>query len=272
MGGSMALALKEVNNDLKLFGLDKNENNLNYLMGKKIINKIINNKNISQLDILFIAVPVRSVITVITDLLPYLDIEKTLVSDMGSTKAFICKQIKEKFPELNFIGGHPMTGKELSGPQNATADLFKGRTYVLIEELDDVFIKKRELLINLLEDIGANIVSMDAQRHDEIVSLTSHLPHLLAAAIVNQLSDCEENYSEITKIMGQGYRDFTRIAACNPEMWQDIFLTNKETILDKYEGLIEQMNIFKEALENDDEDLIFDLMSAAQAKRLSLDE
>src|SRR5690554_4466198 len=103
MGGSLALALKDKFKDLKIYGLDKDKENLTYVLKNNIIDKIIDNDNIPELEIIFIAVPVRSVIKVITGLLPYIDCEKTLVSDMGSTKEYICKEIKENFPELNFV-------------------------------------------------------------------------------------------------------------------------------------------------------------------------
>ncbi|MEJ6952172.1 prephenate dehydrogenase [Natronospora cellulosivora (SeqCode)] len=286
MGGSLALALKDNFDKLKLYGLDKDQKNLSYVKKNKIIDKIIDNENISKLDIIFIAVPVRSVVKVITDLLPYIDSEKTIVSDMGSTKEYICQEIKENFPELQFVAGHPMTGKELSGPEYASASLFKEKTYVIIRDDSEIEDDSRENgilneskdtgnynnLINLLKGIGAKLVFMNARRHDEIVALTSHLPHLLAAASVNLLADSENKYSEMSKIMGQGFRDFTRIAGCNPEMWQDIFVTNKKAIIENLDAFLDGMNKFKIALEEDNEDMIYKLMSSARKRRLSLEE
>ncbi|MFW5981712.1 MAG: prephenate dehydrogenase [Halanaerobiaceae bacterium] len=284
MGGSLALALKDNFVSLKLYGLDKDKENLNYALNNNIIDELLDYENISELDIIFIAVPVRSVIKVIADLLPYIDKKKTIVTDMGSTKEYICQEIKENYPELNFIPAHPMTGKESSGPQNASSELFIGKTYVIIKENKEVrdkeidFIKDKnksysyKYLENILKGIGAELIYMDAKRHDEIVALTSHLPHLLAASIMNLLVASEEKCFNMSRIMGQGYRDFTRIAACNPSMWQDIFITNKEAVIKNIDAFVDELYMFKTALEEDNEEMIYNLMSSAQKRRLSLEE
>jgi len=293
MGSSMALALKKYCNNIIVFGLDSNENHLDYSTNNNIIDYKLSNKMIAEMDIIFLAVPVKSIAMVINNIDPYLDKDKTLLTDMGSTKSYICEEIKKNFPHLDFIGGHPMTGREVSGPENSNPDLYTNMTYILIDNKDnkklnqdinkailddkldgkdDKLNSKKEQLKNILNKIGCNLVFMDAERHDKIVALTSHLPHFIAISLINKIIKSEDEYPDINKIMGQGFRDFTRIAACSPDMWKDIFVSNREHIIDQVNQMIEQMIVFRDTIDNGDELNIYKLLESAQEKRLLLNE
>jgi len=286
MGSSMALALKKYCDNIIVFGHDLNENHIAYSKNNNIIDHKLTNQLIAKVDIIFIAVPVKSIAKVINKISPYLDKEKTLLTDMGSTKSYICEEIKKNFPHLDFIGGHPMTGKEVSGPENANPDLYTNMTYILIDYkksennkqdinkiiLDDKLDVKKEQLIKTLNKIGCNLVFMDAEKHDKIVALTSHLPHFIAISLINRIIKSEDEYPDINKIMGQGFRDFTRIAACSPDMWKDIFISNREHIIDQLNQMIEQMLVFRDTIDNGDELKIYKLLETAQEKRLLLNE
>ena len=125
MGSSLALAINKYCQDIIIYGNDKNRGNLDYVLANNIITDVLNIDRLSRLDILFLAVPVRASIEVLEEIRPYLNAERTLITDLGSTKSYICREMKERFPDLKFIGGHPMTGRETSGPDTADADLFK---------------------------------------------------------------------------------------------------------------------------------------------------
>ncbi len=283
MGSSMALALKKYCNNITVFGYDLNKNNMAYCHNNNIIDNKLTNQMISDMDIIFIAVPVKSVAKVITNISPYLDCKKTLLTDMGSTKSYICSEIKNNFPDLEFIGGHPMTGKEVSGPENGVSDLYTDMTYILIDNKDRLNIEqdrlnnnslddKKRLLENILNKIGCNLVFMEAETHDKIVALTSHLPHFIAISLINRIIKSEDDYPNISKMMGQGFRDFTRIAACSPDMWKDIFISNRDHIMDQLNQMIDQMILFRETIDNGDEQEIYKLLETAQEKRLLLNE
>jgi len=286
MGSSMALALKKYCDNIIVFGHDSNGNHLDYSKSNNIINYKLSNQTIAEMDIIFIAVPVKSIAMVINKINPYIDKEKTLITDMGSTKSYICGEIKKNFPHLDFIGGHPMTGREVSGPENANPDLYTNMTYILIDNnesennkhginkniIDDKLNGKKEQLEKILNKIGCKLVFMDAEKHDDIVALTSHLPHFIAISLMNRIIKYEEEYPDINKIMGQGFRDFTRIAACSPNMWKDIFISNREHIIDQLNQMIKQMLVFRDTIDNGDERKIYKLLEKAQEKRLLLNE
>lgn len=274
MGSSMAMALKKycaVN--LSIYGHDKNVSNLNYMLKNNFVDKILNESNYSTIDILFLAIPVRRTIKVISDISPYLNTDKILITDMGSTKFYICEEIDRKFPFIDFVGGHPMTGRETSGPGAALPDLFNNMTYILMDKFKDtknqkgLLNKKLDNLLQLLNKIGAKLIFMNSEIHDEIVAMTSHLPHFIAASIINETSELEKEYPQISKLMGQGYKDFTRIAASSPEIWRDIFITNRKYIVEQIDKMMKQMIILKDAIAKKDEEKLFNLLLSAQKKR-----
>lgn len=269
MGTSMALALKKYCKNITIYASDKNTENLQYVIKKNIVDYKLNNRELSHLEVIFIAVPVRSVEKIIENIYPYIDKDQTIVTDMSSTKSYICNLIKEKYTDLIFIGGHPMTGRETSGPEYAEEDLFTNRTYIIMQNENQ---QKLDILISLLQKLEAQILFMNPEEHDRVVSLTSHLPHLMATSVVNEVNRQEKQYNNINKIMGQGFRDFTRIAACSPDVWQDIFITNKKEIIRQLDKIIENMEDFKQAIITGDEDFIFKNMSKAKDKRIILEK
>lgn len=270
MGSSLAMAIKKYCPGIKTYGYDNNTENLDYAYQKKTITAKLNKENISQLDLLFLAVPVITTIEVVEEIMPYLNLERTLLTDLGSTKTYICKEIKQRFPALNFIGGHPMTGRETSGPKTADADLFCNKSYILIADQGRPV--KEELLIEILEKIGAKIIYIDSEKHDDLVSLTSHLPHVIAIVLMNEVIKYEKDFPKISQFMGQGFRDFTRIAASSPLIWKDIFLTNQEFILDKIDKIINALLSFKNSLLTGEEKELIKIMEAAKIKRSKLQE
>ncbi len=269
MGSSLALAINKYCQDINIYGYDKNRENLDYVLSNSIITDVLNKDRLSVLDLIFLAVPVRASIEVVEEIRPYLNAERTLLTDLGSTKSYICREIKERFPDLYFIGGHPMTGRETSGPFTADADLFLNKSYLLISDSGGRD-SREEKLIRILERIGARIIFIDSERHDDLVALTSHLPHLIATALMNEVIKYEREFPEISKLMGQGFRDFTRIAASSPEVWRDIFLTNREFIIDKIDRIINALQFFKNSLLQEEERELTILLEAAREKRALL--
>ena len=274
MGTSMAMALKKYIGDISIFGQDKDERHLNYVLTSNIITEKLERTNSRELDLLFLAVPVKKTKEVLGAALPDLDIEKVLVTDMGSTKSYVCNEIKKEYPFIDFIGGHPMTGLELCGPEAASSKLFRNRTYVLIEpeNFETKLEIKKKLLVEILKKIGAEVIMMNSDTHDELTAVTSHLPHFLAASFVKEVIETERKHPEVYRLMGQGFRDFTRIAGSNPDIWKDIFLTNREFLLDKINKMNENILLLRDILHSKDEERLQEFLISTSAKRISLKE
>jgi cyclohexadieny/prephenate dehydrogenase len=156
-----------------------------------------------------------------------------IVSDVGSVKAAAVRDIASSIPEgVHFIGGHPIAGTELSGPDAGFAELFDGRWCVLtpVADADPSALAKLE---EFWRKLGSNVELMTPEHHDMVLAITSHVPHLIAYNIVNTAAHLERvTDSEVIKFSAAGFRDFTRIAASDPVMWRDVFLNNKEAVLE----------------------------------------
>lgn len=156
-----------------------------------------------------------------------------IVSDVGSVKGSVVRQMKPYLPEgVAFIPAHPVAGTEYSGPDAGFAELFVNRWSILCPD-DDTDPAALDRLVAFWTGMGANVECMSAERHDLVLAITSHLPHLIAYNIVGTAADLEKvTESEVMKFSAGGFRDFTRIAASDPTMWRDVFLHNKEAVLE----------------------------------------
>lgn len=267
MGSSMALAIKDNISYAEIYGSDINIENLKYCINNNIIDKELTTDKIKKQDVIFIAVPVRSIVKVIAKIEPNLNNDKTVITDMGSTKSEIVNIVKNKYPDINFIGGHPMTGREISGPGAALVSLFLNKNYILTKKISDDSILKQ-----ILTKIGTRIITVTPKKHDELVAFSSHIPQFIATTVINYLIDIEEYHPDASQFIGQGFRDFTRIAASDPRMWQDIFITNKDQILTHIEQLQNKIESFKKIIENQEEEKIYQIMESGKMRRIKLDK
>jgi len=195
-----------------------------------------------------------------------------LVSDVGSSKQTIAKALTEALPGRAVIPAHPVAGTENSGPDAGFAELFKGR-WCIVTPPDDANPLLLTALVQFWEALGANVELMTPQHHDLVLAVTSHLPHLIAYTIVGTASDLEEvTQSEVIKYSAGGFRDFTRIAASDPTMWRDIFLTNREAVLEILQRLTEDVTMLQRAIRWGDGDQLFDLFTRTRAIRRSIIE
>lgn len=272
IGGSMGLALKKYVDDIKVWGYDLNENHQQFAETNGLIDNFLDKDSLNNLDILFLAVPVNTVIKVLHNIKSYLNYRQTIITDVGSTKAYLYETISQKFPEFKYIGGHPMAGKETGGPEGAEADLFRDKNYVLLkpqtEKLDDEFNYLKKIIMQL----QSNIIALSPDVHDELVAFSSHLPQLLATCLMNEYIEVEKKSSYLRQLTGTGFKDMSRIAASEPAIWLDIFLTNKDNILKNIIGIEKQIDKFKIAITNEDKEAITKLMNSGRKKRLQLKE
>jgi len=197
----------------------------------------------------------------------------TIVSDVGSVKEAVAKAVEPLMPEgVHFIGGHPVAGTEQSGPEAGFAELFEKRWCILTpsEGSDPTALDKLQAFWRRL---GSDVELMDVKHHDLVLAITSHVPHLIAYNIVGTAADLESiTRSEVMKFSAGGFRDFTRIAASDPTMWRDVFLNNKEAVLEMLGRFNEDLISLQRAIRWGDGDVLFDLFTHTRAIRRGIIE
>ncbi|WP_420345426.1 prephenate/arogenate dehydrogenase family protein [Pelagibius sp.] len=199
-------------------------------------------------DLVFFCVPVGANAAVAEAVGPRLA-PGAIVTDVGSVKQAVIRDIGPTLPEgVHFIPGHPVAGTEFSGPEAGFADLFEQRWCILTPppgtHEDEV-----EKLVRFWQALGSTVQIMDAARHDKVLAVTSHLPHLIAYTIVGTATDLEESErAEVVKFSAGGFRDFTRIAGSDPIMWRDVFLHNRESVLEMLQRFSEDLTALQRAI------------------------
>jgi len=255
IGSSLARAIKKNNLAEKIVSSNRSD-----AVNKKVIElKIVDDsssdtkKMADGSDLVVIATPLSSYEDVISKIKNSLK-DGVILTDVGSVKENIINLIEKNIPEsISWIPSHPIAGTEESGPEAGFSELFQNRWCILTPSK-----KAKEKDINLLqtfwEKVGSKVDIMEAKQHDYILSITSHMPHLIAYNIVNtSLNIQDEEKSTIVKYSAGGLRDFTRIAASNPIMWRDIFIQNKKNTSKMIDKFIKNLEELKKAIENEDE-------------------
>lgn len=265
IGGSVALALKKAggldNISTHIVGVGRNEKSLQEALSLGAIDSLCDAAvaNIkaacSDADIILIAVPVAQTANILRSIKPHLNAQ-TIITDAGSTKGdvLVCAReiLGDQFSQ--FVGGHPIAGAEKSGVNAAKADLFLGKNVVLTPSFSPALQTNNYALASVTEmwqKCGANVSQMSAEEHDAIFAAVSHLPHLLAFALVDDIAS-RQNAAELFSFAASGFRDFTRIAGSSPEMWRDIALANKAALLNEITAFENELSKLKQllALEN----------------------
>ncbi|MET1756437.1 prephenate/arogenate dehydrogenase family protein [Novosphingobium sp. RD2P27] len=195
-----------------------------------------------------------------------------LVSDVGSSKQAVAKALGEALPDHLVIPAHPVAGTENSGPDAGFAQLFRNRWCIVTPPAQTDLVKLSSL-VAFWEALGANVEIMDPEHHDLVLAVTSHLPHLIAYTIVGTASDLEEvTRSEVIKYSAGGFRDFTRIAASDPTMWRDVFLSNREAVLTMLQRFTEDLTALQRAIRIGDGEMLFSQFARTRAIRRSIIE
>ncbi|RXZ64279.1 prephenate/arogenate dehydrogenase family protein [Pelagerythrobacter rhizovicinus] len=195
-----------------------------------------------------------------------------IVSDVGSSKQSVMEALREALPGRTVIPAHPVAGTEQSGPDAGFASLFRQRWCILTppSNVDPAAIAE---LTRFWEALGAKVEIMDAAHHDLVLAVTSHIPHLIAYTIVGTASDLEEvTRSEVIKYSAGGFRDFTRIAASDPTMWRDVFLSNRDAVLEMLGRFNEDLTALQRAIRRGDGEALFDLFTRTRDIRRSIVE
>ena len=220
-------------------------------------------------DLVILCVPVGAMAEVAAEIAPELAPD-TVVSDVGSVKESVARVLGAALPGVHVIPAHPVAGTEKSGPDAGFASLFKGRWCIITPppRADEIMVER---LSEFWRRLGSKVDLMDAPHHDRVLAVTSHLPHLIAYAIVGTASDLEEvTKSEVIKYSAGGFRDFTRIAASDPVMWRDVFLNNREAVLELLGRFTEDLVALQRAIRWGDGDALESLFTRTRAIRRSI--
>lgn len=268
IGGSLARALSERQVPCEIVAVGRNEALLQQALQDGSITSYTLDAQIAcqDADVVVIAVPVLSIAAQLQQIAPVLPAH-TIVTDVASVKQAVVDAVISVFGKVpaTFIPGHPIAGSEQSSYTAAKAGLFVNRK-VILTPLADTDPDALSLVRELWELCGAEVLQMSVSHHDEVLAATSHLPHLLAYALVDTLSQQGES-EDIFRYAAGGFRDFTRIASSDPVMWRDIFLTNgvaTVAILDKY---VDDLQRLRKALLEQDATLLFDTFQRAKQSR-----
>lgn len=221
-------------------------------------------------DLVILCTPVGAFEGVMRDIAPHLK-PGAILTDVGSVKGHVHKVLGPLVPEgVHFVPGHPMAGTEYSGPSAGFAALFHGR-WCMLTPTDDVDRSAVGKLTEFWQILGSDVELMDADHHDLVVAITSHVPHLIAYNIVGTVDALQEvSKSEVIKYSAGGFRDFTRIAASDPVMWRDVFLTNREAVLEMLGRFLGDLKILQDAVEQGDGPALEDVFTRTRAIRRSI--
>lgn len=267
IGGSIAKALKKVNKDYYLIAYDyhkdKPSTDLKAALSDGVLDAVSTSLEecIPDCDLLFLCAPVLSNIEYLKQLKPLLK-PSCILTDVGSVKGNIHKVVEELGLSGQFIGGHPMTGSEKTGYANSYALLLENAYYILTPTKDIPF-EKVTSLYDLVEKMGSIPIILNASEHDEITAAISHVPHIIAAQLVNLVQECDDDAEKMRALAAGGFKDITRIASSSPVMWQNICLTNSDDIrrlLKRYIGLLQKAC---QALESKDGDYLYEMFEKA---------
>jgi len=223
-------------------------------------------------DLVFLNVPVGAMGQVAERIAPALK-EGAILTDVGSVKAAVIRDVSPHVPDgVHFIPGHPIAGTEQSGPDAGFPELFEDR-WCILTPLEDTDPDAIERLAAFWRACGSNVETMDPKHHDLVLGITSHLPHLIAYNIVATAADLEEvTESEVIKYSAGGFRDFTRLAASDPTMWRDVFLNNREAVLELLGRFSEDLSALQRAIRWGEGEKLFDLFSRARKIRREIIE
>ena len=196
-----------------------------------------------------------------------------IVTDVGSVKQAVVRDVTPHIPAgVHFVAGHPVAGTEHSGPASGFAELFRDR-WCILTPLPDTDPGALERVTALWQSAGMKVLTMDAEHHDLVLAITSHLPHLIAYTIVGTATDLEDTLkSEVIKFSAGGFRDFTRIAASDPVMWRDVFLNNREAVLEMLQRFSEDLTALQRAIRWGEGQKLEDLFTRTRAIRRSIIE
>ncbi|MBW8365074.1 MAG: prephenate dehydrogenase/arogenate dehydrogenase family protein [Rhizobium sp.] len=266
IGGSFALALKQAGAVREVLGVGRNPARLTVARGLGLIDRAVDWTEAGQADCILLAMPVGETEAVLKNLAPHLK-PGAIVTDAGSTKSDVVEAARVALGTrfADFVPGHPIAGSEQSGPGAARADLYQGKRVVLTPQAE-TRVGAIATVRALWEAAGAQVETLEAAQHDRIFAAVSHLPHLAAFALVDDLAERADG-DTFFRFAASGFRDFTRIAGSSPEMWRDIALANRDAVVAELDAYLDALQILRQAVDAEDGDALLKIFSRARAAR-----
>ncbi|WP_281846867.1 prephenate dehydrogenase [Olleya namhaensis] len=258
IGGSLALDIKNKRPEVTVYGIDKSEDHINQALELGVIDHKATFEDLDKADLVVLAIPVDASVSVLPEVLDKIS-DFTLVADVGSTKSDICKVVENHPRRRNFLAMHPIAGTEFSGPKAAIRDLFNQKTNIICEVEKTAF-KLQEKAVGLFTEIGMRMRYMNPESHDKHIAYVSHLSHISAFMLGKTVIEKEKNERDIFDMAGSGFESTVRLAKSSPAMWTPIFKQNKTNVVETLEDYIANLTQFKNLIENDDFEGVFNEM------------
>jgi len=274
LGGSLALDLRRLLPEMTITGVAHREETVTLAKALRhegtpvFTDATCDITVVRDADLVILCTPVQTILAQMAQITPYLA-PGTVVTDVGSTKRTIMNAATALPTGVFFIGGHPMAGSDRAGLTHARTGLFANATWAFCIPPGAEAVAQR--LTALVELLGARPLLIDPETHDDLVAMTSHLPHVAAAALTNLVLGSAHGDAVLPFIAG-GYRDCTRIAAANPAMWRDILLTNRDRVLVALGGLLDELELWRDAIRSGDAPHLEALLTTAHDRREKLNK
>lgn len=271
IGSSVARAIKERDTDIRVTGYDANADTREQAGKLGFCDDICDNAGTAVIDadLVVLCVPVGAMGDVAAEIAHDLPTD-AIVSDVGSCKQSVLESLMKTLPGATIIPAHPVAGTEKSGPDAGFATLFEGRWCILTPPANAPE-EATARLSAFWESLGADVEIMEPKHHDLVLAITSHLPHLIAYTIVGTAGDLEDvTQSEVIKYSAGGFRDFTRIAASDPVMWRDVFLSNKDAVLEMLQRFGEDLSALQRFIRDENGDELEALFARTRGIRRSI--
>lgn len=261
IGGSLAMDIRSHYPDSICYGIDSNKNHIEQAISLNVIDKACEYEDLKDVDIVILSTPVGVAIQLATKVLDHIG-SKTLVLDVGSTKLPICQAIANHKNRSNFLTMHPIAGTEFSGPTAAIFNLFQNKTNIICE-VEKTSFKLQEFALEIFKKLGMRIRYMDAKSHDKHIAYVSHLSHISSFMLGKTVIAIEKDERDIFDMAGSGFESTVRLAKSSPSMWTPIFEQNKEHVIKSLHEYIANLTHFKNLIENDKFDEVYNEMQSA---------
>lgn len=268
IGGSLARALRRADMCETIVGYGRSEINLRKAVELGVIDefRLSASEAVQEADMIVLATPLASNLSLFRQIAPVIK-ESAVITDVGSAKACVVEDARQGLLDCfnRFVPAHPIAGKEKSGVEAASADLFEDHV-VILTPLEETSVHAISQVSSMWEAARAEVITLGVQQHDEVLAATSHLPHLLAYALVDCLAKMQER-EEIFRFAAGGFIDFTRIASSNPQMWHDICFANRKSLLGVLDEFETHLQSVRQAIESDDSEKVLNIFSRAKNAR-----
>ena len=271
IGSSLSLALRQTESVGTVVGYGRNRENLEKGVELGVLDSFTDSiaAAVKAADVVVVAVPLGAMRGVFAELKPALS-ATSVITDVGSSKGSVVGDARAELGDLfsRFVPGHPIAGNERSGVEAGFATLYQNRR-VILTPLAETDVDATALITAMWQDCGAEVETLEVAHHDKVLAATSHLPHMLAYALVHHLSNLND-HEEIFRYAAGGFRDFTRIASSDPVMWRDVCIANGDALLELIGQYQQELDRVAEAIRNADAEQLQKLFSRAKSERDSL--